>query len=38
MEAFDLSLGLGMIGVAVFLGDAQAGQESFEVVVAVGES
>ena len=38
MEAFDLALGLGMSGVAVFLGDAQAGQKTFEVVVAVGES
>lgn len=38
VEAFDFALGLGMIGVAVFLGDAQGCQEAFEVVVAVGES
>ncbi len=38
VEAIDLSLGLGVAGVAVALGDAQGGQESFEVVVAAGES
>ena len=38
VEAFDFALGLWVVGVAVFLGDAQAGQEAFEVVVAVGES
>ena len=38
VEAFDFALGLGVFGVAVFLGDAQAGQQTFEVVVAVGES
>ena len=38
VEAFDFALGLRVAGVAVFLGDAQAGQEAFEVVVAVGES
>lgn len=38
MEAFDFALGLGVAGVAVFLSDAQAGDEAFEVVVAVGES
>jgi hypothetical protein len=38
VEAFDLALGLGMAGVTVSLGDAQAGDESLEVVVAVSES
>ena len=38
VEAFDFALGLWVVGVAVFLGDAQGGQEAFEVVVAVGES
>ena len=37
-EAFDLALGLGVAGVSVLFGDAQAGDEAFEVVVAVGES
>ena len=36
MEAFDFALGLGVSRVAVFLGDAQAGKQAFEVVVAVG--
>ncbi len=38
VKAFDFALGLGMSGVAVLLDDAQAGQEAFEVVVAVGEA
>ena len=38
VEAFDFALGLGVAGVTVFLGDAQAGEQAFEVVVAVGES
>ena len=38
MEAFDLALGLRVVGVAVLLGDAQAGEKAFEVVVAMGES
>jgi len=38
VEAFNFALGLRMVGVAVFLGDAQGGEEAFEVVVAVGEA
>ena len=38
VEAFNFALGLGMSGVAVFLGDAKAGQKAFKVVVAVCES
>ena len=38
VEAFDFALGLRVAGVAVLLGDAQGGEEAFEVVAAVGES
>jgi hypothetical protein len=38
VEAFDFALGLRMVGVAVFLGDAQIGEKAFEVVVAMCES
>jgi hypothetical protein len=38
VEAFDLALGLGMAGMAVFLGDAEAGEEVFEAVAAAGEA
>ena len=38
VEAFDLALGLGMAGVAVLLGDAEAGQQVFEAVAAAGEA
>jgi hypothetical protein len=37
VEAFDLALGLGMAGMAVLLGDAEAGQQVFEAVAATGE-
>ncbi|KQV07337.1 hypothetical protein ASC63_08540 [Leifsonia sp. Root112D2] len=38
MEAFDLALGLRMVGVAVFLRDAQARQQVFERVLPAGET
>lgn len=41
VEAFDLALGLGVAGVAVFLGDAEVADELFEFVqswCAVGEA
>jgi hypothetical protein len=38
VEAFDLALGLRMVGVAVFLGDAEAGEQVFEAVAAAGEA
>jgi hypothetical protein len=37
VEAFYFALGLRMVGVSVFLDDAQAGEKAFEVVVAVCE-
>ena len=30
VEAFDLALGLRMVGMAVLLGDAEAGEQIFE--------
>jgi hypothetical protein len=38
VEAFDLALGLRMVGMAVLLGDAQAGEQVLEVVAAAGET
>ena len=38
MESFDLALGLRVVGVAVLLGDVQAGQEVFERVLSAGET
>lgn len=38
VEAFDLALGLGMAGMAVFLRDAEVGEQVFEAVTAAGEA
>jgi hypothetical protein len=38
LEAFDLALGLRMAGMAVLLGDAQAGEQVFKAVAAAGET
>jgi hypothetical protein len=38
VEAFDLALGLGMVGMAVLLGDAEVGEQVFEAVAAAGET
>jgi hypothetical protein len=38
VEALDLALGLRMVGVAVFLDDAEAGEQVFEAVAAAGEA
>jgi hypothetical protein len=38
VEAFDLALGLGMAGMAVLLGDAEAGEQVFEAVAPAGEA
>jgi hypothetical protein len=37
VEAFDLALGLRVVGMAVLLGDAQAGEQVLEAVAAAGE-
>ena len=37
VEAFDLALGLRVVGVAVLLGDAEGGEEVFEGVAAAAE-
>jgi hypothetical protein len=37
VESFDLSMGMRVARVPVLLGDAEACEYSFEVVVAVGE-
>jgi hypothetical protein len=38
VEAFDLARGLRMVGMAVLLRDAQAGEQVLEAVVAAGET
>jgi hypothetical protein len=38
VEALDLALGLGMAGMAVLLGDVEAGEQVFEAVAATGEA
>jgi hypothetical protein len=38
VEAFDLALGLGMAGMAIFLGDAETGEQVLEAVAAAGEA
>ena len=38
VETFDLALGLRMVGMAVFLGDAQVGEQVLEAVAAAGET
>ena len=38
METFDFALGLRVGGASVLLSDPEAGDQAFEVVVAVGES
>ena len=38
VEALDFALGLRMVGMAVLLGDADAGEQVFEAVAAAGET
>ena len=38
VKAFDFALSLRMVGVAVLLRDAQAGEQVFEAVAAAGEA
>ena len=38
VEALDFSLGLRMVGMAVLLGDAQAGEQVLKAVSAAGEA
>ena len=38
VEALDLALGLGMVGMAVLLCDAEVGEQVFEAVAAAGEA